>query len=182
MKKKHLILLLLIIAVLAVCLGATSYALYRSSTTATGSIKTAKWDVKIGSGNDAVAFDSATYTFTMTDVTWTANVGQNNTIAPGAVGYIDIPVDATGSEVGVVLTAAMGSTTLPTGMTATLASGSGEQTIAYSSSDMTATVRINIEWAGALSDDAAKDTSDKGVNDTTISIPITLTARQVLPQ
>lgn len=183
--KKNKIVLLIVLGVLLLLLGVgigTTYAMYRSSTTATGSIDTAKWDVKIGSGNNAVAFDSASYTFTMADVTWTKNVGENNTIAPGAEGYIEIPVDATGSEVGVVLTAAMGSTTLPTGMTATLASGNGEQTIAYNASSMTATVRINIVWAGALSDDDTKDNSDKAVNDTTISIPVTLTARQVLPQ
>jgi hypothetical protein len=176
--KKKALLIILILVVVALSSIFTTYALYRSSTTGSGSIKTAKWSIKV----DGTDIASASYTFDASDVTWTKNVGENDTIAPGAEGYIEIPVDATGSEVGVVLTATMGSATLPTGMTATVASGSGEQTIAYNASDMSATVRINIAWAGALSDDTSKDTSDKSVNDTTISIPITLTARQVLPQ
>lgn len=176
-KEKKIIIALVIALVLAIGFGATTYAMYRSSTTATGSIDTAAWHVEI----DGTAFESATYTFDETNIHWTQNVGENDKIAPGATGYIDIPVDATGSEVGVVLTAALGSTTLPTGMTATLASGSDSQTIAYSASDMSATVRINIAWAGALSDDGTKDTSDKTAAGTSISIPVTLTARQVLP-
>ena len=180
--KRIIVVLLLIIVALVITVIGTTYALYRSTTTATGSVDTAAWSVKIGSGQNAVAFDTATYTFSMSDVTWTQNVGQNNTIAPGAVGSITIPVDATGSEVGVVLTAALGSSaSLPTGMTVSMASGSSEQTIAYNANSMTANVVVNIEWEGALSDLEAKDTSDKQAADSTISIPIELTARQVLP-
>ena len=93
---------------------------------------------------------------------------------------IEIPVDATGSEVDVVLTATLGSTTLPTGMTATLASNS--QTIAYSTATnaMKTNVRINIAWTGSESDTSEKDGTDLAAKGTPLSIPVTLTAKQSL--
>lgn len=175
--KKIVLIVLLMLAMLVI--GATgTYALYRSSTTATGTVGIAKWSVKV----DGTDIESANYTFTGADITWDKNAGENHKIAPGAQGTIEIPVDATGSEVGVVLTATLGSVTLPDGMTVSVASGDGEKTIAYNATSMATTVTLNIEWAGSLEDTTAKDTTDKAVNNTNITIPITLTARQVLPQ
>ena len=174
-KNKKILLGLLIILLLVVVTIGTTYAMYRSTTTGEGTIKIAKWSIKV----DGTNIDQASYTFDADDVTWSANPGKNNTIAPGATGYIDIPVDATGSEVGVIITAELGSVTLPQGMTVTLASGS--QTIPYST-DMSTNVRLNIAWSGATTDTTAKDTSDKSAQGTTITIPVTLTARQVLPE
>ena len=67
-------------------------------------------------------------------------------------------------------------------MTATLASGDDSKTIAYSATEgaMETTVRINIAWAGAESDDATKDSNDLSFQGTTISIPVSLTAKQSL--
>lgn len=173
---KKILVAALLVLLLTVCFG--TYAIYRASTNASGSIKAAAWSVKVG-GTD---IQSANYTFSASDITWTSLTGYNNTIAPGSEGYINIPVDATGSEVDVILTAALGSTTLPDGMTATLASGSDSQTIAYSTATdaMKANVRINIAWAGAESDTSAKDSTDLAAKGTTLSIPITLTAKQSL--
>ena len=173
---KKVLTLAVLVLLLAVCF--TTYAIYRSSTTANGSIKAAKWSVKV----DGTDIESANYTFDAGDITWTTLTGYNDTIAPGSSGYIEIPVDADGSEVDVILTAALGSMTLPDGMTATLASGADSQTIAYSATEgaMETTVRINIAWAGAESDTTAKDTTDKAANDNTFQIPITLTAKQSL--
>ena len=173
---KKILTLSVLVLLLAVCF--TTYAIYRSSTTATGSVKAAKWSVLV----DGTAIESANYTFDAGDITWTSLTGYNDTIAPGSEGYIEIPVDADGSEVDVVLEAALGSVTLPNGMTAALATGADSQEIAYSATEgaMEAKVRINIAWAGALTDTESKDTTDKAANDTTISIPVTLTARQSL--
>ena len=171
---KKILTLSVLVLLLAVCF--TTYAIYRSNTTGNGSVDAAKWSVKIGESD----FDSANYTFTAANITWTTLTGYNNTIAPGSSGYIEIPVDATGSEVDVLLGATLGTTTLPTGMTVSLASGADSQTIAYNASSMTATVRINIAWAGAESDTTEKDGTDKAVQDTSISIPVTLTAKQSL--
>ena len=173
---KKVLTLAVLVLLLAVCF--TTYAIYRQSTNATGSIRAAKWSVKV----DGTDIASANYTFTAANITWTTLTGYNNTIAPGSQGYIEIPVDADGSEVDVILTATLGSVTLPNGMTATLASGADSQTISYSATEgaMETTVRINIAWAGAESDDATKDGTDLAAQNTTFSIPITLTAKQSL--
>lgn len=173
---KKVLTLAVLVLLLAVCF--TTYAIYRQSANGTGTIKAAKWSVKVDDADIA----SANYTFTAADIHWTTQTGYNDTIAPGSEGYIEIPVDADGSEVDVILTAALGSATLPDGMTATLASGSDSQTIAYSATEgaMEAKVRINIAWAGAESDSSTKDGTDLAAQNTTISIPVTLTAKQSL--
>lgn len=175
-KKKKTILIITIIFLLTLIVGSVTYAMYRASVQGTGTVKIAKWDIKL----NGTAIDEASFNFGVNDITWTSNPGKNNTIAPGARGYIDIEVDATGTEVGVIISSSVGSTTLPQGMTVSLANG--EQTIPYNSTDMSTTVRLNIEWTGAISDTIEKDTSDKSVQGTTINIPVTLTARQVLPE
>ena len=148
--------LVAIVLMLLISVTFTTLAIYRSSATATGTVRAAKWDVKV----DGTAIESVNYTFDASDITWTSLTGYNDTIAPGSEGYIEIPVSAAGSEVDVLLTAALGSTTLPTGMTAN--------------------VRINIAWAGAESDAVEKDTTDKAAQNSTLSIPVTLTAKQSL--
>jgi len=173
---KKILVAAILVLLLAVCFG--TYAIYRASGNANGSIKAATWSVKV----DGTDIASTNYTFDASNITWTKLTGYNNTIAPGSEGYIEIPVDATGSEVDVVLTATLGSTTLPNGMTATLASGSDLQTIAYSKTEgaMKTKVRINIAWSGAESDDAIKDGTDLAAQGKTLSIPVTLTAKQSL--
>ena len=66
-------------------------------------------------------------------------------------------------------------------MTATV-QGGNEQTIAYSATDgdMETTVRINIAWAGAESDDAEKDGTDIAAEGSELLLPVTLTAKQSL--
>lgn len=173
---KKILVAALLVLLLTVCFG--TYAIYRASGTATGSIKAAAWSVKVN-GTDIA---STNYTFDASNITWTKLTGYNNTIAPGSEGYIEIPVDADGSEVDVILTATIGSTTLPTGMTATLASGNESQRIPYSATEgsMKKTVRINIAWAGSEEDTSEKDTKDLEAKGTTLSIPVTLTAKQSL--
>ena len=173
--KKNKKLLVIAVLLLLVTIG-FSYAIYRSSTTANGTVNAAAWSVKIN-GTD---MDSVNYTFTGANITWTTNPGKAGTVAPGATGYIDIPVDADGSQVDVILTAALGSTTLPDGMTVSLSPAS--QTIDYSATEgqMETTIRVNIAWSGTTEDSNSKDGTDKTASGTTISIPVTLTARQKL--
>ena len=173
---KKILVAALLVLLLTVCFG--TYAIYRASGTATGSIKAAAWSVKVN-GTDIA---STNYTFDASNITWTKLTGYNNTIAPGSEGYIEIPVDADGSEVDVILTATLGSTTLPAGMTATIASGNESQRIPYSATEgsMEKTVRINIAWAGSEEDTSEKDTKDLETKGTTLSIPVTLAAKQSL--
>ncbi len=169
--------LVLAVLVLLIAVSFTTYAIYRSAATGTGSVNAANWSVKIN-GSD---MDSANFNFGFSDITWTTNPGKNNTIAPGATGYIEIPVDASGSEVDVLLTATITGASLPDGMTATV-DGGDSKTITYASGtgNMQTTVKINIAWTGADSDTTTKDTSDKEVKGTSLSIPVTLTAKQAL--
>ena len=173
---KKILVLAILVLLLTVCFG--TYAIYRESTNATGSIRAAKWSVKV----DGTDIATANYTFTAADIHWDTNsrTGYNNTIAPGSTGYIEIPVDADGSEVDVLLSATLGTTTLPNGMTASVDVGSESQAISYSATEgeMETKVKINIAWAGAESDTTAKDTTDLAVEDTTLSLPVTLTAKQ----
>ncbi len=166
---------ILVVAVLLLLLAVSfsTYAIYRNESAGTGTVNAAAWSVKVK--NQPI---SNTWTFSYSDIQWTTLTGYADTIAPGSTGTITIPVDATGSEVDVIITAALGSATLPDGMTVSLATGSGEQTIAYNATSMTANVVLNIAWSGADSDTTAKDTTDKAAQDTTISIPVTLTAKQ----
>ena len=121
---KKILVAAILVLLLAVCFG--TYAIYRATGNATGSIKAAAWSVKVKDTDIA----STNYTFDASNITWTKLTGYNNTIAPGSEGYIEIPVDATGSEVDVKFEAALGDTTLPAGMTATLADDSTTE-IAY---------------------------------------------------
>jgi hypothetical protein len=170
---KKILVLAFLVLLLSVFFG--TYAIYRNSAEGEGSVYAANWSIQIG-GTD---ISSANFDFDATDITWTTRTGYNNTIAPGSEGYITIAVDADGSEVDVILTAALDTTHLPSGMTATV-QGGNSQTINYSatSGQMETTVRINIAWAGADSDNSEKDGTDLAVEGTELSLPVTLTAKQ----
>lgn len=172
---------LLIIAILVLLMVTFStYAIYRTSQTANGSIKAAAWVIDIGTA----AQKTANFNFSAADIQWTTHTGKNNTIAPGDSGTITIPVDADGSEVDVLLTASIGSVSgLPNGMTATVTSGTdGVQTIPYSATtgQMKTNVVITVTWTGTIDDEEDKDTTDIAKQGANLSIPVTLTARQKL--
>lgn len=173
-------LLVLAVLLLLVTVTFTTYAIYKSSTTANGTLQAAAWSVKVNNTD----IESVNYTFTGADI----QCGESNPakvegkIAPGAECYINIPVDATGSEVDVVLTAEVGTVTgLPDGMTVEV-DGGASKTIAYSTETdaMKTNVKLNIVWPGELTDTDAKNTTDKAAAGKSISIPVTLTARQGL--
>lgn len=168
---KKILVLALLVLLLTVCFG--TFAIYRNTADGTGSVTAAKWSVKINNTD----ISSANFNFDFDDITWTTLTGYNNTIAPGSEGTITIAVDATGSEVDVILSAALDTTNLPTGMTATV-QGGNDQTIAYSSTSMTKNITINIEWEGTDSDTSTKDGTDLAAKGSTLSLPVTLTAKQ----
>ena len=170
---KKILILALLVLLLSVCFG--TYAIYRNSASGNGTITAANWSVQVN-GTD---ISSANFNFTTANITWTKLTGYNNTIAPGSEGYIEIAVDADGSEVDVILTAALDTTNLPTGMTASV-QGGDTKNIAYSATSgaMEETVRINIAWAGSDSDAASKDTTDLAAAGTSLTLPVTLTAKQ----
>ena len=169
---KKILLAALLLLLISVTFG--TYAIYRSSISGTGTVRAAKWNVKFKKGTTEIQ----NFNFGYNDVTWTSNPGKNNTIAPGATGYIEFEIDATGSEVDVVYTATV-EDGVTEGITASVGT-TGEQTITYNATSMKATVRVNVTWNGALTDNSAKDTSDMELQNTNLSIPIKVVARQAL--
>lgn len=168
----------LVLAVLVLLLSVVgTYAIYRNSANGAGSVNAANWSVQIN-GTDIA---QASFNFTGANIIWDTQTGYNNTIAPGSAGHINIPVDADGSEVDVDIVATLGQATLPTGMTVSV-HGGNTQTINYSATAgaMEATVQLDIVWTGTDEDTSVKDGTDLAVKGTTLSIPVTLTAKQHL--
>ena len=175
--------LVLYVLVLLLTVVFSTYAIYRSSNTAGGSVNAAAWSVKIGQDD----LEDAEYLFTAADLDCTGTGSYTSAkvehkIAPDSVCKIVIPVDADGSEVDVLLTASIGSATLPTGMSVALASGDASKPIEYSATEgeMEDTITLEVTWTGALNDNTTKDGTDLDAAGDTISIPVTLTARQNL--
>ena len=171
--------LVVAILLLLIAVGYGTYAIYRESATGTGSIDAAKWSVKIGADD----FKDADFNFEFADLTCPTLTGYNDTIAPGTECYVDYTIDADGSEVDVVIEVDDDNSTVPEPLEVTVGTTAGVEgpvTIPYSATDgaMEKTVRFNVKWPGALTDDTTKDTTDLGLNDTTLAFSVKLTARQ----
>ena len=174
---------ILVVAVLLLLITVTygTYAIYRESATGTGSIDAAKWSVKVGA-ND---FEDADFDFTFTDLTCPTLTGYADTIAPGTECYKDFAIDADGSEVDVIVEVDTTNSTIPSPLTVTVGTTAGVEgpvEIPYSATEggMEETVRLNVKWPGATTDDTTKDTTDLGLNDTTLAFSVKLVARQSL--
>lgn len=178
---------ILIIAALLLLIAAsfTTYAIYRESVTATGSVNTANWSVKLGTTKFS---DVQNLTFDLSDLTCTTNPGKNSKIAPGSECYKEYVIDATGSEVDVILTAEIDTTNSnnkPANMTVSLKdasnlSSTGPIKIEYNATSMTKTVRLVVEWPGALTDEPSKDSADMTDANKSVTLAVKLTARQAL--
>ena len=176
---------LLVIAVLLLLISVsfTTYAIYRESTVANGNIRTANWVVNVGKGTSATTpISSANITFTAADLNCgSTQYGKNTTIAPGDSCTIQFTVDATGSEVDVVVDAELESSSgLPTGMTVT-PSYEGGNTIAYATTGMTKNITLAVVWPGAVTDNETKDGTDLAKKASDLSIPVKITVRQDAP-
>ena len=168
---------ILVIAILLLLISVTftTYAIYRTGMSGTGTATAANWEIKFKNGSNT---EVQNLNFTADDVNWTTNPSAvADKIAPGATGTITFTIDATGTETDVYYLAELGAGATE-GISVTMPSDT-EQLIRYSATDMTATVTVNVTWEGAVSDSVAKDESDLGLESTgSISIPITITARQ----
>ena len=166
------------ILLLLISVGFTTYAIYKSETTASGTVKLSGWSVVVGTADITESPATTTLTFDLSDCgTGSVRNGKNNTFAPGDTCEIEVPVDLTGSEVDVLLEASLGTTTpstLPTGLTIGLKSGDDEKVIAYAAS-MQTTVTIEVEWS---TNTTTQNSSDVAARGTTVTIPLTLTASQ----
>ena len=179
---------LLVIAVLLLLISVsfTTYAIYRESTVANGNIRTANWVVNVGKGTSATTpISSANIEFTAADLNCgSTQYGKNTTIAPGDSCTIKFTVDATGSEVDVVVDAELDNTTavIPTGMTVTPSYAGGSNTIAYSTTSMTKEITLSVVWPGAVTDNETKDGTDLAKKASNLTIPVKITVRQDAPE
>lgn len=170
---------ILVIAVLLllISVGFATYAIYKSSTSVSGTAKLAGWHVEVDEEDFTLSPQTTQLTFTIADADCTTHNGYNGTIAPGDECTITVPIDATGSEVNVALTASLGTVTgLPTGMTVTMDQSYESQLIEYNATDMSTDIVINIEWA--TEDSSARNALDVAAQGGNVTIPITLTATQ----
>lgn len=187
MKKGNKKLLVVAVLLLLVCVGIGTYAIYRSSATGEATVATATWAVKVNNTN---IVQSDTFTFTESNINWTTNTSAvEGKIAPGSSGTITLEIDATGSEVNVDYTAAVGTIQVAgvdnanNAFTVTPHATADETgTIPYSTTTnaMKKTLTFDVTWTGDDDDNASKDASDIGMSGKNITIPITVTAKQHL--
>lgn len=185
---------LLIIAVLLllITIGFTTYAIYKTALSGTGTATAATWNVSFANGESELS-ENFNLVFGSSDCN---QATENNTahvaagkIAPGVTCSKNINVTATGTEVDVLLTATKsGDVTATKGGNSVAITNANEFTvgvttnpangiIAYDAQTKTATVTVSIEWG---SDEGEEDPYDTALNGATISVPITLTAKQYL--
>ena len=164
--KKILVIAILLLLISA---GFTTYAIYKSSTTASGSVQLSHWSAKIDNTNiESVT----TMALDLTNCQGTHN-GKNGTLAPGDSCSITIEVDLTGSEVDAVVEAAIANVTgAPSGMDIDLHTGSDSQDVLYDEDDMTADVVIDVAWP------TTSTAVDNAYQGDTVTFDLTLTARQ----
>ena len=177
---------ILTIAVLLLLIAVTygTYAIYKTSVGGNATVTAAKWDVKFKNGTSELENN---YTVTLTGTDCQNNHVAEGKIAPGATCTKEITLDASESEVdvtyevtvGTVTAEKAGSSVTTTGanaLTATLTPASG--TIAYDAATKTATLTLNVTWAGTENAETV-DPKDTDLAGATITVPLTLIAKQV---
>ena len=168
---KKILVVAILLLLIAVSYG--TYAIYKSSASASDTIKAAAWVVK-ANNTDIVANN----TFTLGNITWdSTRYGQNGTIAPGDKGTVTVLIDASGSEVGVHYEIAINNASIdnPNFTVAPASGNSLTGNIAYSST-MQASVTLEITWTGV--DDASANAADIDLSGNTIEIPVSVTVTQ----
>lgn len=174
---------LLVVAVLLLLIAVsyTTYAIYKSSAETNATVDTAVWAIEFTDG-----------TTELTSEHQLALSCQNNAhvkdgkIAPGATCTGTVTIDATGSEVDVAYSVTKTGDVLVGGQPVPAAANeftvtitdNGNGQIAYTANPQTATVTVNVAWAGT--EGATVDPADTGLNGKTLTVPITLTAKQVV--
>ncbi len=177
---------LLIVAVLLllVAVSYTTYAIYRTSVAGNAKVTAAAWTVNFKNGETELT-DNFEVVLTGADCT-NAHVATGK-IAPGATCTKTIVLDATGTEVDVTYEATVGevtatkagsavTTTGANAFTTSLSPATG--TIAYSTAGET-NLTLTITWAGTEGEDTV-DPKDTDLAGATITVPVTLTAKQVV--
>lgn len=178
---------LLIVAVLLllVAVSYTTYAIYKTSVAGNAKVTAAAWTAKFKNG-ETVLTDTFEVTLEGTDCQ-NAHV-MDGKIAPGATCTKIITLDTTGTEVDVTYEATVGTvtatkagsavtTTGANAFTATLTPATG--TIAYANTGTATQLTLTVAWGGTEGADTV-DPKDTDLAGATITVPVTLTAKQVV--
>ncbi len=173
--------------VLLIAVSFTTYAIYKTSVAGTAEVTAARWDVEFKDGSDTLTNN---YEVTLSGSDCSNNHVAPGKIAPGASCTKQIVLDATNAEVDVTYTATVDSanitaekggstvaTTNANAFTATLSPASG--TITYDASTKTATLTLTVSWAGT-EETTTTDPADTALSGATITVPVTLVAKQVV--
>ena len=177
-------LLIVAILLLLITVSFTTYAIYRTSVEGTAKVDTAAWEIEFADGSEILT-DNFEVNFTETDCV--NNHVKPGKIAPGATCTKTITLDATGTEVDVEYTATATSADVKVGgnavpaeanqFTVTLANG-GTGRIAYNADPQTAELTLTLAWDGTDTDENP-NAADTALAGQTVTVPVTLTAKQV---
>jgi len=181
----------LVILAIALFFIAGTYARYSTQGVASGSLPVAKWAVAITSD------DGKTLSSTTQDITFTVQSNTNvvsGKIAPAVTAVAEIELDLTGTEVAVDFDAVIGSLTssgstasldkmtLTTEVDGTTYTSGTAQTInlvgdsAFTAANGKKKVTLTVTWENDETNNA--DDTTMGTTAPTITIPVTLTAKQ----
>ena len=181
---------ILVIAVLLLLIAVSygTYAIYKTSVSGNATVTAATWNVQFKNGETELT-DSFTLTFGASDCVNNSHVADG-VIAPGATCTKDITLVATGTQVDVAyeveadsnnITATKGTIDGANTFTATLTKPDGtalDNKILMTDSPMSETLRVTLTWAGTES--TTVDPKDTALNGATITVPLTLTAKQMI--
>ena len=185
--KKILVVALLL---LLISVTFTTYAIYKTAASGNAEVTAAIWDVEFKDGTTTL---SSTYTLTFSGTDCTNTHVAPGKIAPGATCTKTVTLDAGTSEVDVSYTASAATADISAekGGSPVSTDDANEfsvslspatDTITYSDGTRTKDITVQVVWAGT--DDSDTDTvndADTALNGATITVPITLVAKQVIP-
>ncbi|MBR3161887.1 MAG: hypothetical protein IKF19_04070 [Bacilli bacterium] len=171
--------------VLLLAVSFTTYAIYKTSVAGNANVTAATWDVVFKNGATTLTNN---YEVTLDGSDCTNNHVVQGKIAPGATCTKQITLDASSAEVDVTyevttgtVTAEKSGSTVDTSnantFTASLSPSTG--TIAYNAATKTATLTLTVSWAGT-EETTTTDPADTALSGATITVPVTLTAKQVV--
>ena len=176
--------LALAVLLLLIAVSYTTYAIYKTQREGSTTVSAAVWNVAFKNGQTELT-DSFTVTFANNECTNTGNHVAAGKIAPGVTCQKTITLDASAAEVDVAYTVTPGTVSYSgsapqnssNDFTATLTGGTG--TIAYNAATKTVDLTLTVTWGG-LEDWDDYDQGDTEMAGQTITVPLTLVAKQVV--
>ena len=177
---KKILVIAILLLLIAVSYG--TYAIYKSSAATNAEVTAAVWQVDFLNGQTEVT-SSQNLELTCAN---NSHV-KDGVIAPGATCTGTLTIDATDTEVDVAYSVTQTGNVLADGValsgdendfTVTITdNGTGQ--IAYNANPQTATVTVSLAWAGT-EDATTTDPADTAIQGSTLTVPITVTAKQVV--